>query len=72
MSEVDDFQAEQAKDWGTYVAVAQIFVGNALAYNPGDPVPASNVELHGYAEDGLVAKRNTKAAAAATDSAAKG
>lgn len=37
-----------------YVAKAQIFHNNALAYNPGDPVPAPNVQAHGYERDGLV------------------
>lgn len=67
MSELEDFAAAQEKDWSQFVAVARIFHGNALAYNPGDPVPASNVELHGYLKQGLVARVNTKAAAAVTE-----
>lgn len=45
-----------------YVATQAIHHGGARAYNPGDPVPAANVKLHGYDKDGLVAKVGTKAA----------
>jgi hypothetical protein len=48
-----------------YVALVAIDHGNARAYNPGDPVPAANVKLHGYGKD-QVAKVGTKAADEAT------
>ncbi|MDR7278934.1 hypothetical protein [Catenuloplanes atrovinosus] len=64
--------AEQAKEYGTYVATTDIYVGMALAYREGDPVPVSNVEAHGYEKNGLVAKTGTKAAAVAAGTAEKG
>lgn len=48
--------AAQVAEYATYVAATQIFVGTALAYNEGDPVPVSNVNLHGYEAAGLVRK----------------
>jgi hypothetical protein len=54
--QLQDRIAAQAKEYGTYVATADIYVGNALAYRAGDPVPVGNVERHGYDKDGLVAK----------------
>jgi hypothetical protein len=46
----------QRAEYGTYRAAAPIYVGVALAYNPGDPVPVSNVLAHGYEAAGLVEK----------------
>jgi hypothetical protein len=60
-----DLIAAQTKEYGTYVATQDIYVGVALAYRAGDAVPASNVEAHGYDKNGLVAKTGTKAADAA-------
>lgn len=51
---VADAVASQAKEYGTYVATQPIDVGNARAYNEGDPVPVSNVERHGYEKLGWV------------------
>lgn len=51
-------KAQQA-EYGQWVAVQRIYHGNALAYTPGRPVPASNVKRHGYDKRGLV-KRVTK------------
>lgn len=31
-----------------YVALRPIYYGGSRAYNPGDPVPADNVDKHGY------------------------
>jgi len=56
MSDVEDFAAAQAAEYAEYVAVEPILVDGARAYNPGDPVPVSNVEAHGYLESGLVRK----------------
>lgn len=58
----EDALAASEKEYGQYVAAQQIFVGTALAYNAGDPIPASNVERHGYAANGLAIKVGTKAA----------
>lgn len=57
-----DFIATQTKEYSTYIATQDIYVGVALAYKTGDPVPVSNVEAHGYDKNGMVAKAGTKAA----------
>lgn len=62
-------RAAQVKEYGTYVAVQPINYGVVRVYNVGDPVPVSNVERHGYLEQGLVAKVTTKAAAQAVGAA---
>jgi hypothetical protein len=67
-----DLMAEQAKEYGQYVATQDIYVGVALAYRQGDPVPASNVERHGYDKNQQVAKVGTKAAGAATGANSEG
>lgn len=54
--EVASYRSEQAKEYGQYVAVAPISFNGVPAYNPGDPVPASNVAKYHYDTDGLVAK----------------
>jgi hypothetical protein len=59
-----DLIAEQQKEYGTYVAKQDIYVGVALAYRSGDPVPVSNVQAHGYDKNDMVVKAGTKAAAA--------
>ena len=64
-SEADLYREAQAREYGTYVATEQIYVGAALAYNVGDAVPVSNVDAHGYDALGVVAKSTTKAAAKA-------
>lgn len=46
--------AAQDREYGHYVANQNIYVGNALAYAPGHPVPVSNVVRHGYLANGLV------------------
>lgn len=57
----EDVLAAQRKEYGQYVAAQPIYSGNALVYNTGDPVPASNVEHHGYLDGGLVVKTGSKA-----------
>lgn len=47
-AEMQDHINAQLREYSTYVANRQIFAGAALAYNPGDPVPVSNVQRHGY------------------------
>lgn len=47
----------------TYIATEPLFVGTARAHNPGDEVPAENVERHGWKDS--VAAKGTKAANAA-------
>lgn len=51
-----------------YIATTQLFVGYALAHNPGDEVPADAVKANGW-EDG-VAHEGTKAAEHAAPSPA--
>ncbi len=48
-----------------YVATAPLFVGTSRAHNPGDLVPAENVERNDW-QDG-VARAGTKAADAAIE-----
>lgn len=56
MAELDDYAADEAKQWGTWVAKTDIGFGNTLAYRAGDPVPVVNVEAYGYEKQGLVEK----------------
>jgi hypothetical protein len=51
----------------TYIATEPLYVGTARAHNPGDVVPADNVERNGW-QDGVVGE-GTKAAKAAQESA---
>ncbi|GAC1374658.1 MAG: hypothetical protein NVSMB4_02330 [Acidimicrobiales bacterium] len=51
-----EIAAQQADEYGTYVACEDIFFDGARAYNVGHPVPKSNVEAHGYLELGWVRK----------------
>jgi hypothetical protein len=41
-------------NYSKYVAVSQVTVGNAVALNPGDPVPADHPYLQSWLDDGLV------------------
>lgn len=43
-------------EYGQWVAAQDIYVGTALAYREGDPVPDSNVQLHGYDQADLVTR----------------
>lgn len=56
----EDRLAETAREYGQYVAKQQIYSGDALIYNPGDPVPATAVERFRYHDAGYVAKVGTK------------
>lgn len=55
-ADVQALREAQIEEYGTYVANQQIYVGSALAYDVGHPVPVSNVKLHGYDKNGLVDK----------------
>ena len=61
-AEVATHRDSQQKEYGAYVALSPISYNGSLAYLAGDPVPASNVEAHGYLTDGLVAKQESKQA----------
>lgn len=52
------YAAAQRREYGKWQAAELITVGTAPAYNPGDPVPISNVERLGYAERGQVRLQN--------------
>jgi hypothetical protein len=52
---------EQAVEYGTYVANQTIFFNGVIAYQPGHPVPVSNVKKYKYDEQGLVYKIDSKA-----------
>lgn len=54
--ELEAYRQQQLHEYGTYVAAQDIYAGLALAYREGDPVPVSNVELHGYDKNGMVRK----------------
>jgi hypothetical protein len=54
--EVAKLAEAQDAEYGVYFAVAPISFNGAAAYNPGDPVPTSNVKKYGYEADGLVEK----------------
>jgi hypothetical protein len=60
-SPVEDLAAAQATEYATFVATETILVDGARAYNIGDPVPASNVEAHGYLQLGVVRKADDPA-----------
>lgn len=63
----EEHQAAIDAEYGVYVATEDIFLGGARAFNTGDPVPASHVS-RGVVTKEQVAKRDTKAGQAATES----
>ena len=63
----EEYAARQAHEWSQFVAIAPILHDGVLAYHPGMPVPADNVERHKYLDAGLVARTTTKAAKAVTE-----
>lgn len=56
----EELREAQAKEYGTYVAVAPIDINGARAFNEGDAVPVSHVERNVVRAD-QVAKVTTKA-----------
>lgn len=58
--EVANLRAAQQEEYGTYVALVPISFNGAPAYLAGDLVPVTNVERHGYLDQGLVAKVGSK------------
>jgi hypothetical protein len=60
-AELADHIEAQRKEYGQWVAKEQIFAPNgALAYNPGDAVPADNAKRLGYIDAGQVVKNGSK------------
>lgn len=55
------YRQAQDEEYGTWVAVQDIYEGQALAYRTGHPVPKSNVEAHGYDRLGQVVRQGTVA-----------
>lgn len=66
---LEEMQAAQQVEYGTYVAAEDIFHGSGLAYREGQAVPVSNVEQHGYDRDGLVRRVAPPAKSAPKDGA---
>lgn len=62
----EELRRAQESEYGTYVAVKEILIGGARAFNIGDPVPVSHVE-RGVVDTDDVAKSTTKAARAAVE-----
>lgn len=60
-AELSDHIEAQRHEYGQYVAAQAIHFGTALAYNPGDAIPASNVERWKYLETGQAIKVGSKA-----------
>lgn len=58
--EAAELRKAQEAEYGAYVATEQIFIGGALAFNVGDPVPKSHV-TRGVVDADQVAKPTTKA-----------
>lgn len=44
----------QRQEYSQFVATQKIYVDGALAFTPGQAVPASNVAAHGYEASGEV------------------
>lgn len=59
-AELSDHIEAQRREYGQYVAAGPIYMGTALAYNPGDAIPVSNVERWKYLESGQAIKVGSK------------
>lgn len=64
---LEQHMAAIAKEYG-YVAVEPIDINGVRAFNPGHEVPTSHVE-RGIVDKSLVARKGTKAADSAPDTA---
>jgi len=53
-SPLQEFEQKLADEYGKWKAKAVIMVGNARAFNVGDPVPVSHVTQYHYDEQDLV------------------
>lgn len=60
--DLEERELLQVIEYGTFIATGPIEVGNARAFNEGDPVPVTNVELNGYEAAGKVRRVATKEA----------
>lgn len=59
-AELSDHIEAQRREYSQYVAAQSIHFGTALAYNPGDQIPAANVERWKYLETGQAVKVGSK------------
>jgi len=50
----EEYAARQTAEYSKFVAAVAINHDGVRAYNIGDPVPASNVDAHGYLDAGWV------------------
>ena len=57
---VEQYLADQAAEWHTYVATEDILIDGVRAFNVGNPVPVSHV-TSGVVREDQVAKTTTKA-----------
>lgn len=48
---VDELRKQRITEYSQYVAKEDIFIGGALAFAPGHPVPATHIRLGIVAED---------------------
>lgn len=60
-AELSDHIEAQRREYGQWVAASPIHFGTALAYNPGDQIPVSNVERYKYDATGQAVKVGSKA-----------
>lgn len=63
-AELEAYKLEQYAEYAKWVAVQDIYAGNALAFRTGDRVPTSTVEAQGYDKNGMVELVNPPAEAA--------
>lgn len=59
-AELSDHIEAQRREYGQYVAAMPIHFGVALAYNPLDAIPVSNVQRYKYDETGQAVKVGSK------------
>lgn len=54
--ELDRYMKEQMWEYSHFVAATDIYVGSALAFTAGSPVPKSTVEAQNWEKMGLVTR----------------
>lgn len=64
---LEEYEARHRAEWGKYVATERIVIDGALAFLPGQPVPAGHVDRKDNppVDKSQVARVDTKAAQAA-------
>jgi hypothetical protein len=61
------YRIAQMREYGTWVAAANLYIDGVLAFVAGSPVPVSHVERFGWDTDGSVVASGTPLPDAATD-----